>query len=248
MKVQLVRDAFRDPPALDTAVSHALLRGVAAGRLPAILRIHRPARLLAFGPRDRVAPGFRGAVEATRAAGFAPVLRLAGGRAAVFHEGTVAISWILPEAAPREGIRRRFDAASGIVAGALRGLGIDARVGEVPGEYCPGEHSVNARGEVKVAGLGQRVVARAAHLGGVLVVEGSDLIRDVLLPVYEALGVSWDPVTVGSLADEVPGITLDDAEGALVEGFGARVDLEESRTDEETLDVARSLLPRHAVD
>ena len=32
------------------------------------------------------------------------------------------------------------------IASALRGLGVDAHVGAVPGEYCPGDHSVNARG------------------------------------------------------------------------------------------------------
>lgn len=245
---RLLREAFPEPPALDTAVSHALLRAVSEGRLPAVLRIHRPGRMLAFGPRDRVARGFAGAVEAARAAGYAPVLRLAGGRAAVFHQGTLAFSWIRPDPAPRESIRRRFDETAAVLVEALRGLGADARVGEVPGEYCPGEHSINAGGRVKIAGIGQRVVAGAAHVGGVVVVEGSDAIREVLRPVYEALSLGWDPATVGSLADEAPGITLDRAEQALVEGFATRVDLEEGAIDAETLAVARGLLPRHAVD
>src|SRR5207244_3727585 len=82
---------------------------------------------------------------------------------------------------------------------------IVARGGEGPGEYCPGEHSVNARGQVKVMGVGQRLVATAAHVGGVIVVSGAERIRQVLVPVYEALGLTWDPSTVGALADEVPG-------------------------------------------
>ena len=36
---------------------------------------------------------------------------------------------------------------SGLVRDALSRVGVaDPRVGEVPGEYCPGAYSVNARG------------------------------------------------------------------------------------------------------
>jgi octanoyl-[GcvH]:protein N-octanoyltransferase len=160
----------------------------------------------------------------------------------------LAFSWVRPDLSPREVIRRRFDETAAVLVEAFRGLGADARVGEVPGEYCPGEHSINVRGRAKVAGIGQRVVAGASHVGGVIVVDGSDPIRDVLDPVYEALDLGWDPATVGSLADEVPGITLDRAERAVVEAFAARFDLVEARTDGRTLELARSLLPRHTVD
>jgi octanoyl-[GcvH]:protein N-octanoyltransferase len=247
VRSRLLREAFPEPPALDTAVSHALLRGVASGRLPAVLRLYRPGRVLAFGPRDRVDPGFADAVAAARATGFAPVLRLAGGRAAVFHEGTLAFSWVVPHPSPREGIRERFDETGTILVEAFRALGVDARMGEVPGEYCPGEHSVNARGSVKVAGVGQRIVAGAAHVGGVIVVEGAELVREALLPVYEALGLHWDPATAGSLSDEAPGITLEGSRAAIAERFATRFELEEGATDEQTLGEARSLLPRHAV-
>ena len=37
-------------------------------------------------------------------------------------------------------------------------------------------------------GVGQRLVRGAAHVGGVVVVDQGDRIRDVLLPVYDALG------------------------------------------------------------
>ena len=73
---------------------------------------------------------------------------------------------------------------SGWIAAALCDLGVDARVGEVEGEYCPGEYSVNARGALKLMGVGQRIVRGAAHVGGVLVVGRSDRTRRVLEPVY----------------------------------------------------------------
>ena len=90
-----------------------------------------------------------------------------------------------------------------LIASALRELGVDARVGEVPGEYCPGAYSVNARGQVKLAGIGQRMIRGGAHLGGVVVASGGDEIPRVLVPVYEALDLDWDPSTSGSVAEEL---------------------------------------------
>ncbi|MGH2572622.1 MAG: lipoate--protein ligase family protein, partial [Actinomycetota bacterium] len=85
--IRLVREGFPDPPAMDTAVSRAILERVSAGLDSETLRIHRPGAIVAFGPRDRLATGFASAVEAARERGFDSILRLAGGRAAVFHEG-----------------------------------------------------------------------------------------------------------------------------------------------------------------
>lgn len=232
---------------MDTAISHATLRLVAQGRIPETLRLHRPTDVVAFGPRDVVAPGFRAAVAAARAHGFGAIERLAGGRAAVFHEGTLAFSWAIPDPSPRGGIRRRFDEIAGIMVEAIRSLGVDARIGEVPGEYCPGEHSVNARGKTKLVGVGQRVRAGAAHVGGVVVVAGSDRVRRVLLPVYEALDLAWDPATVGSLEDELGGTTWDEVEGATLDAFAARHDVEEGELTPETVALARDLAPRHTV-
>jgi lipoate-protein ligase A len=144
--VRLARTEFPQPETLDTAVSHALLRRVSEGLEPETVRLHRPGAVMAFGPVDRHAPGFGAAVAAARAHGFGCVLRLAGGRAAVFHEETIAFSWVTPDPTPRTGIRRRFAELAATVADAFADLGVDARVGEVPGEYCPGEFSVNARG------------------------------------------------------------------------------------------------------
>src|SRR5204862_6735221 len=126
-----------------------------------------------------------------------------------------------------------------------RSLGVDARVGEVLGEYCPGEFSVNAPGRTKLMGVGQRVVAHAAHVGGVVVVGRSDLVRDVRVPVYAHLGLGWDPETVGSLEDERPGISWADAERAILDEFAARHHLyEEEGLSPETLALAEELRSR----
>jgi octanoyl-[GcvH]:protein N-octanoyltransferase len=246
-RIQVLRVGFPEPDEMDTAVSHAVLRLVALGELPETLRLHRPAAVVAFGPRDRVAAGFDAAVRAARDHGFGAIERLAGGRAAVFHPGTLAFSWAVRDASPREGIRPRFDEVAAILVEAVRSLGVDARIGEVPGEYCPGEHSVNARGRTKLVGVGQRVIAGAAHVGGVAVITGAERIREVLLPVYDALELEWDRATVGSLEDEAPGTTVENAEAAILGAFAARYELAEADVPEAVPVLARELAPRHAI-
>jgi lipoate-protein ligase A len=244
-RLLLIRQGFPARPAYGTAVSDATLRRVAAGELGPTLRLHRPARELAFSKQDRAAVGFEAAVAAATEAGFEPVVRLAGGRAAAFHEGTLALAWATPADRPVAGTRTRFAELAGIVTDALRVLGVDARVGEVPREYCPGAWSVNARGRVKLAGIGQRLIAGGAHAGGVLVVTGSAPLRDALVAVYDALGLDWDPATAAAVEDEAPGVTLEDAERALVGELAERFELVDAELDAETLALAAKLETEH---
>jgi len=245
MYLRVILDSYPGDPALDTAVSRALLMRVAAGELPETLRLARPGPIVAFGKLDVVGPGYGEAVRAARAGGFEGIERLAGGRAAVFHEGTVSFSHAIPDSDPRSGVRPRFDAIAARVAGALRALGVDARVGEVPGEYCPGSHSVSAGGRTKLMGVGQRLISGGAHVGGVIVVEGADRVRDILVPVYSAMRLDWDPGATGAVADEAPMATVQTTIGALREAFASEYELEEAGLDEETLELARCLAPEH---
>jgi octanoyl-[GcvH]:protein N-octanoyltransferase len=216
------------------------------GAVAETLRLYRPDAIVAFGRQDMVSPGFSEAVRAAQNQGFAAVLRLAGGRAAVFHEGTIAFARAVPDPDPTSRTFARFGEMAEILASALRSLGVDARIGEVPGEYCPGEYSVNGRGETKLAGIGQRLIARAAHVGGVVVATGSDRVRDALVPVYEALDLSWDPSTAGSAEDEV-GASWTDVEQAIIQQIASRFDLEETTVDDATLGLASKLEPDHMV-
>jgi octanoyl-[GcvH]:protein N-octanoyltransferase len=214
-RLRVLSDSFPDDPALDTAVSEATMRRVAAGELPETLRLARPARVVAFAKRDA----------------------LAGGRAAVFHEGTLELAHAVPDPDPRPGIHARFEATAGLVARALARLGVDARVGEVPGEYCPGRWSVNAGGARKLAGIGQRVISGGAHVGTVIVVDDAAAVRTVLEPVYAALGLGWDPATVGAV--ERPWAAV--REAVLAE-FSERYELVEDGLDAETLELAQALV------
>jgi octanoyl-[GcvH]:protein N-octanoyltransferase len=243
--LRLVVDLAIADPALDAAVSRALMLRAARGELAQTLRISRPGASVAFGRRDAVSDGYAGAVTAARTRGFEAIQRLAGGRAAVFHEQTLHFGLAIGDRDPRAGVTRRFEETAAIVARAFRRLGVDARIGAIEGEYCPGEHSVNARGATKLMGLGQRVVKDGAYVGGVVVVAGAERIREVLVPVYDALGLEWRPETTGSLADERPGVGWDDARAAIEAEYAELYELEPAALDDETLGLARRLAPGH---
>jgi lipoate-protein ligase A len=242
--LQVITRGF-GPPLLDTAVSSALLRRVDSGHLPATLRLFVPDRIVAFGRQDRVRPGYAAALEAVAESGFHAVERLAGGRAATFHEGTLAFAWSTPEELPRETIHHRFDALTSIMVTAFASLGVDARVGEVPGEYCPGRYSVNARGTRKVMGVGQRLLRRSAHVGGVIVVDRADLVNLPLFPAYRALGYEWDPGATGAIADEVPADTGSVAKAVLDAFRAAGHELVDAEVDDETLALAAETIGEH---
>ena len=162
--VELITAASPADPVLDIALSHALLAEVASGRRPPGLRVFRPGPTVAFGRLDTLRPGFGRACAAARELGFTPLVRSVGGHAAVFDERCVVVERITHDEDATAGLRARFEDQSRRVRDALAALGADARIGELAGEYCPGPHSVNLGGRVKVAGIAQRIVqARRDH-------------------------------------------------------------------------------------
>jgi lipoate-protein ligase A len=242
-RLRLIRHSFPDQPELSTAVSRTILQRVAVGELPPTIRIHRPGDEVAFGRQDVASPGYEAAAEAARAAGFAAVERLAGGRAAVFHQGTIAIARAYSDPQPPKRTYARFEEMAGLIADTLRGVGVDARVGEVPGEYCPGAYSINARGATKLAGIGQRMIRGGAHMGGVVVASDGREIARVLEPVYRALELDWDPASSGSISDEL-GREVDpgEVEEALIVELSKRYELVDAELDEETVRIATESL------
>jgi octanoyl-[GcvH]:protein N-octanoyltransferase len=239
---QLVTHAFADRPAYDTAVSAAILQRVARGELPETIRLARPGAMVAFGKQDVSSEGYAEAAAAARDHGFDAVKRLAGGRAAVFHEQTVALAWARRNPDPWPGTHDRFRRVAGVLERALQSLGVDAHTGEVPGEYCPGEYSLNARGRTKLVGLGQRIIKGATHIGGVIVVGDAARVRDVLIPVYGALALTWDPDTTGSIEDEIGRVAFEDVSAAIRAELPG---LTEAELDAETLALAEQLERQH---
>jgi octanoyl-[GcvH]:protein N-octanoyltransferase len=236
--VQLVRSEPVGSAALELAVSHALLTRVAAGELPSTLRVYRPAPAVSFGKLDTLRPGYQNALAAARAHGYEPVLRLPGGHAAAYHTQSLALDVVYALDDPVLGTHDRFRDEGARLAGALATLGVDARVGEVPGEYCPGAYSVNARGRIKLVGTAQRLVRGGALLGASIVVGDGPSIRAVLTDVYAALEFDWTATTAGAVEEEVPGVSLDDVERAVIASFDG---LQPATLDPETLALAHRL-------
>jgi octanoyl-[GcvH]:protein N-octanoyltransferase len=230
---------------LDTAITHALLRQVAAGTRRETLRLYRPDPTVVFSLLDARRPGFGAALQTAREADFASVLRLGGGHAALFHAHTLAFSWATPEPVAHHGVQARFEQIATRIARVLIRLGVDAQVGCVPREYCPGDHSVNAGGRVKLMGVGQRVIRGAAHVGGMIVVDDSAGVRRVLEPVYRALELDWDPATAGSVSDEIGTTSLETVRDAMRADLAERYTLHSVDFDTELLDLARSLTAWH---
>jgi octanoyl-[GcvH]:protein N-octanoyltransferase len=243
--VRLLRDSLPDPPALDVAVSHALLRRVARGEIEPTVRLYRPAPTLAFGRLDALRPGFAEAGDAARDAGFQPIVRLAGGHAAADHEQSLIYEEIVARPDVTAGLHDRFRDAADLLAGALASLGVETHVGEIPGEYCPGAYTVSAAGRIKLVGSAQRAVRGAAMLSAFILVGGGDRLRAVLFDVYRALEIAWRPATAGALADVAPGVTAEAVEAAVLAARGEDRPLVDETLDADTLALARTLEPRH---
>jgi octanoyl-[GcvH]:protein N-octanoyltransferase len=233
-------------PVLDVALSHALLQAVAAGRHPDAVRVFAPGPAVAFGRLDALRPGFGAACAIAREHGRTPLVRSVGGHAAVYDQQCLVIEHIAATADMAAGLQERFAEHSGRLRGVLADLGVDARVGAVGGEYCPGRYSVNAGGRVKLAGLAQRAIRGAALISAVLVVGGGAGLRAVVAPVYAALDLDVDAATAGALDEVLPGVTVDTAADRVRDAYAAVWRLEPHEPDAGLLAAARALVPRHA--
>ncbi|MDO9378100.1 MAG: lipoate--protein ligase [Nocardioidaceae bacterium] len=206
-------------PAQDVALGLALLDELGARRGHDLVRVYRPSATAAFSRRDTLQPGFADAVQAVREVGFTPVVRGPGGRLALYHHGSLVIDRVCSDLDPRQGIEDRFRGFGDLYVRVLRGFGLDARIGEVPGEYCPGRFSVNAAGTHKIVGTAQRLSRHGWLFSTSIVVRDADPIREGLRVAYDALDYDWDPATVGAVEQWSPGIGVRDVADALLDGM-----------------------------
>ncbi|MCA4131311.1 lipoate--protein ligase family protein [Arthrobacter sp. M4] len=226
---------YRQPeslgPAEDLEFALTLLARARQGVLGNTLRIYRPQPTVAFGQRDAKLSGFDDAARACRDLGFEPLVRKAGGRAAAYHEGTLVVDHIEPHTDAIAGAKNRFGSFGELLAKALRSVGVQAAVGEIPGEYCPGEFSVHGQDPdfpthlVKLVGTAQRVVSGGWLFSSVIVVEDSKPIREVLTASYSALGLDWDPTTAGAVDDLVPQLDVQAVEEAVIAAYADYAEL-----------------------
>ncbi|WP_323191494.1 lipoate--protein ligase family protein [Halostella sp. PRR32] len=181
----------------DRDVTAEMLATVGDDRVPAV-RVWHPHRQVAFGRRDSGEDGYEAARDAARDHGFPPVDRSVGGRAVAYADTTLAFAFAEPVADFREGLDGRYERATAAVERALRDVGVDAERGEPDQAFCPGTHSLQSDG--KIVGIAQRVRSDAALTAGVVIVDERETLAAVLADVYEALGLSFDPDSVGSVA------------------------------------------------
>lgn len=204
----------------------AILRDVAAGKRPATLRMYQPNPTVAFGRRDELNPGFSSAEQACRELGYDVLVRKVGGHAAAYHSGCLVIDHFQPAADAKTGNNLRYTLFGEMYAQALQLVGVDAAVGEIPHEYCPGEYSVYARlggtraGErIKLVGTAQRVIQGGWWFSAGIVVYNSASLREVTARVYDALNMPLNPATVGAAEDANPDLLMEDLEDAILEVY-----------------------------
>lgn len=184
--------------------TRALFEDVASGELPAAVSITPSTRHVGVTRKDTFRPGFDAAVRAANEDGYPVFVRSAGGGATAADVGTFGFSIVRPNVSEEErrGIRERYDEAAGLALAAFGRLGVEAEVGEVREEFCPGDHSIRVggyEGGMKVVGIAQRITRRAASVGGIVLVHGEEDLARVLEKVYAAMNLPFRADSVGSL-------------------------------------------------
>lgn len=184
----------------------AVFRADAAeGRDPDdLIRVYVPEPTVAFGQRDARLPGFE--------------------RAAAYHHGCVVVDHLSRQDDAALTQQARFAEFADLFVRAFGRMGVASSVGEIPGEYCPGEFSVQGPAPahpVKLAGSAQRVVKGAWLFSTHVVVSDAAPLRAVLTDVYRELDLSMDPRTVGAAEDVRPGADVPTFTAALRAEYAA---------------------------
>ena len=187
-------------------------------------------------------------MDAARSAGFQPLVRAVGGRPVAYTASALVVDHVKHEVLAPEGLESRFRHFGEMYAGVLGELGVEARVGAVPGEYCPGAHSVNARGVAKLVGTGQRIVRNGWLFSALIVVGDEQQLRPLLTDVYRHLELPFEATSVGSVSAEVPGVDAETVERRILDAYAATNTLEPTMLDPATMELATSLVADHRVE
>lgn len=234
-------------PALELALARAMLNQAKAGVFREAVRVYRPSSpVVAFGRRDTRLPGFPAAVAAARAAGFTPVVRAVGGRAVAYTDAAVVVDQVRAEVGAIGGQDERFEVFGRRFVDLFAAYGVDARLGAVPGEYCPGAHSVNARGTRKLVGTAQRMTPGAWLFSSLLVVGDQERLRPVLAEVYACLGQDFGTASVGAVGEEIPGLDASTLEDVVAAAVAPGSDA--APVGDDLVALAHTLLDQHRVE
>lgn len=221
-----------DSDGLDDVIAQlalpALMLRSTASPTAELVHVYVPAGpTVAFSARDARSPQFDLAVRVAREEGFTPVVRSPGGRMVAYDRGAVVIDHLVPTTIHHSKIVRTFEANAHAHARVLSTLRVaDVRVGEVAGEYCPGEFSLNIAGAVKVVGSAQRITGRGSLFSTVVQVDVSGAVAAAISRVSAVLGYKLESTTVGGLNDFEPDLQVDDVLQAFAADYRLHLSLE----------------------
>ena len=205
---RLVDDTYdgRADPLLDSALGPALLHRVAENGGPELLRLYRPRPTLAFSGRDCASPGIgRGGRGRHERPGSS---RSAVGRAAAPPPTTGARCVWITSARIADGIATRsgprfagYRRTAGRCAARSRGR---RQAGSGAGGVLPRRVQHQRRARAQAGRHGAAAGPRGWLFGTVILVADPEPVREVLIEVYDALGLDWDPTTVGAVQTTAP--------------------------------------------
>lgn len=195
--MQVVRGSNPDVDQ-DRRVTRGLIDVVESTGEP-VVRVWTPPKQIAFGRRDTATDGYERARRTALENGYEPIEREVGGSAVAYTGETIAFAYGVPTEPERRNIDDRYREAETVLFQALERVGATVTNGEPDASFCPGDHSVQGNG--KIAGIAQRVRRESALVGGYVIAVKSDerAVSDVLDPIYAALGMPFDPRSVGSV-------------------------------------------------
>jgi lipoate-protein ligase A len=168
--------------------------------------VRRAPKVIAFSRKDERQPGFAEARSAAKAHGFGVAVRAVGGSFAPLHEGSLIVDEYGFADGRGSETMARFARHADILRRVFVSYGVDARLGALEHEYCPGAFSVNARGAAKISGTAQRVSRDAWVVSSVIQVAATGPLNAVTESCARVLGQPVDVATIGSLAGE--GVSL----------------------------------------
>lgn len=206
-------------PTADLTLTTRLLNLVANNHeIGSVVRVYRPAPTVAFSGIERRMPRFGEAVGEALAFGFEPVIRPAGGRMVALDQQWLVMDVITPETIKSDS-RNVYLSEGKKLVDLLGSLGVQAGLGAVAGEYCPGDYSINARGDVKIVGTAQRVVRGARLFSASIPMSISSDVGQMFDRVNALLGLDWNNRTLGSIEKESPEVSIEGLEQALISVF-----------------------------